>query len=178
MHSAWNDPFGPGCPIRRSSDHGLVTGSPTLFAGSYVLHRLSTPRHPPCALGRLITSTARRLTRRTGGTHSTPETGRLTRPRPATRSLQENRVLGLWLLLCDFQRGARPPSGDRAARRDPAGRRVYPTGRSRQGVSRLFHYLCTCRRATRHPSSQTRRPAEATTRRPAQRRYLVLTPAD
>lgn len=28
----------------------MVTSSPGLFAGSYVLHRLLTPRHPPCAL--------------------------------------------------------------------------------------------------------------------------------
>jgi hypothetical protein len=39
-----------GCPIRKPTDHGLVTGSPWLIAGSCVLHRLSTPRHPPCAL--------------------------------------------------------------------------------------------------------------------------------
>lgn len=28
----------------------MVTNSPGLFAGSHVLHRLPTPRHPPCAL--------------------------------------------------------------------------------------------------------------------------------
>ena len=50
MHSACNDHYGPGFPIRTSRDHSLVTGSLGLFAGSYVLHRLSTPRHPPCAL--------------------------------------------------------------------------------------------------------------------------------
>src|SRR5690606_19322832 len=48
-----------GFPIRTSQDHGLVTGSLGLFAGSHVLHRLLTPRHPPCALYRLITSTQR-----------------------------------------------------------------------------------------------------------------------
>jgi len=49
--------FRPGCPIRTPTDHSLVTSSPWLFAGSRVLRRLLTPRHPPCALGRLITST-------------------------------------------------------------------------------------------------------------------------
>ena len=41
---------GPGFPIRRSSDHCLITGFPKLIAGFHVLHRLSTPRHPPLAL--------------------------------------------------------------------------------------------------------------------------------
>ena len=49
-----------GFPIRRSTDHSLVTSSLWLIAGSNVLHRLSTPRHPPCALSRLITPTCRR----------------------------------------------------------------------------------------------------------------------
>lgn len=39
-----------GCPIRRSQDQSLITDSPGLIAGLRVLHRLSTPRHPPCAL--------------------------------------------------------------------------------------------------------------------------------
>jgi hypothetical protein len=46
-----------GCPIRRSQDQGSVTSSPGHFAGSNVLHRLSTPRHPPCALSHLIAPT-------------------------------------------------------------------------------------------------------------------------
>ena len=48
---------GPGCPIRRSQDHCSVTSFPGHIAGSNVLHRLSTPRHPPCALIRLIIPT-------------------------------------------------------------------------------------------------------------------------
>ena len=46
-----------GCPIRRSQDHCLVTGSLGLIAGSNVLHRLSTPRHPPHALIDLVMPT-------------------------------------------------------------------------------------------------------------------------
>jgi hypothetical protein len=42
-----------GCPIRISPVHSLVAGSPKLFAGSNVLHRLQLPRHPPYALVRL-----------------------------------------------------------------------------------------------------------------------------
>ncbi len=38
-----------GCPIRRSPDHCLVAGSPTLFAAAHVLLRRATPRHPPHA---------------------------------------------------------------------------------------------------------------------------------
>src|SRR3982750_1944328 len=39
-----------GCPIRRSGDVILVCSSPRLIAAYHVLHRLSDPRHPPCAL--------------------------------------------------------------------------------------------------------------------------------
>src|SRR5947209_20196865 len=40
-----------GCPIRRSSDHCVVARSPMLIAAAHVLHRHSTPRHPPHAYG-------------------------------------------------------------------------------------------------------------------------------
>ncbi len=39
-----------GFPIRTSPDHSQFAGSPKLFAGYHVLHRLSSPRHPPYAL--------------------------------------------------------------------------------------------------------------------------------
>ena len=42
-----------GCPIRKSSDHSLLSGSPGLFAANHVLHRLLAPRHPPFALSSL-----------------------------------------------------------------------------------------------------------------------------
>ena len=50
MHSGIGNPCGLGCPIRILLDHSSFTSSPGLFAGDRVLHRLSTPRHPPCAL--------------------------------------------------------------------------------------------------------------------------------
>src|SRR5919108_3257904 len=43
-----------GFPIRTSRDQGLVSTSPGLIAAAHVLHRLSAPRHPPCALVLLI----------------------------------------------------------------------------------------------------------------------------
>src|SRR6185369_14542996 len=46
----------PGFPIRKSPDRCLVTDSPGLIAGSYVLLRLLVPRHPPCALNNLATT--------------------------------------------------------------------------------------------------------------------------
>src|SRR3954471_24130115 len=49
----------PGFPIRKSLDHSSVTSSPRLIAGSYVLHRLLVPRHPPCALTNLTNKDAR-----------------------------------------------------------------------------------------------------------------------
>lgn len=48
----------PGFPIRTSSDPRSVGSSPRHIAASNVLHRLSMPRHPPCALKHLqITKT-------------------------------------------------------------------------------------------------------------------------
>ncbi len=44
---------GPGCPIRKSPDQSLLSGSPKLNAASHVLHRLLAPRHPPYALSSL-----------------------------------------------------------------------------------------------------------------------------
>ena len=53
----WHPPCGGqhtfsmlGCPIRKSADITLVCSSPQLIAAYHVLHRLSDPRHPPCAL--------------------------------------------------------------------------------------------------------------------------------
>jgi hypothetical protein len=43
----------PGFPIRTSSDPRSVDSSPRHIAASHVLHRLSMPRHPPCALTHL-----------------------------------------------------------------------------------------------------------------------------
>ena len=45
----------PGCPIRKSPDQSLLSGSPKLIAACHVLHRLLAPRHPPCALNSLTT---------------------------------------------------------------------------------------------------------------------------
>ena len=42
-----------GFPIRKSPDQRFVANFPGLIAGSYVLHRLLVPRHPPCALSSL-----------------------------------------------------------------------------------------------------------------------------
>jgi hypothetical protein len=45
----------PGCPIRKSPDQSLLSGSPKLIAASHVLHRRLAPRHPPYALSSLTT---------------------------------------------------------------------------------------------------------------------------
>ena len=52
----------PGFPIRKSSDHRVLARSPRLIAGSYVLHRLLPPRHPPralCSLFHLVCARSR-----------------------------------------------------------------------------------------------------------------------
>ena len=55
----WMTPSGcpvtPGFPIRRSPDQSLLDSSPRHIAAYHVLHRLSTPRHPPCTLHSLTT---------------------------------------------------------------------------------------------------------------------------
>ena len=52
MYSAYDDKtfLLPDCSIRTSTDISLTYSSPWLFAVSHVLHRLSVPRHSPCAL--------------------------------------------------------------------------------------------------------------------------------
>ena len=45
----------PGFPIRKSLDQSSFDSSPGLIAAYRVLHRLITPRHPPCTLNSLIT---------------------------------------------------------------------------------------------------------------------------
>lgn len=59
MHSVLSTPQGglPHSEIPRSKP---VTGSFGLIAGYHVLHRLSTPRHPPCALRPVIIPTRHR----------------------------------------------------------------------------------------------------------------------
>ena len=48
-------PVTPGFPIRKSPDQSSLDNSPGLIAAYHVLHRLSTPRHPPCTLSSLAT---------------------------------------------------------------------------------------------------------------------------
>ena len=45
-----------GFPHSEISGSTPVCGSPKLFAAYHVLHRLPSPRHPPCALSSLITT--------------------------------------------------------------------------------------------------------------------------
>ena len=42
--------------IRESRDQRSFVNSPELFADFHALHRLLTPRHPPCALSSLTTN--------------------------------------------------------------------------------------------------------------------------
>jgi hypothetical protein len=48
-------PVTSGFPIRRSPDQSVFDHSPEHIAAYHVLHRLSTPRHPPCTLSNLAT---------------------------------------------------------------------------------------------------------------------------
>ena len=83
--------LGKGFPIGRSQDRRLVSSSPGLIAGSHVLHRHSTPRHPPHALGSLITPTSNRFGSKRGHPlrHQTPQTIR-------QRRTSSSRVLETW----------------------------------------------------------------------------------
>ena len=48
----------PGFPIRASPDHSLLAAPRGNFVACYALHRLSVPRHPPCALISLTNNVA------------------------------------------------------------------------------------------------------------------------
>ena len=50
IHVKSLDPHRVGSPIRTSPDRHLLPAPPRLFAGSHVLLRLISPRHPPIAL--------------------------------------------------------------------------------------------------------------------------------
>jgi hypothetical protein len=54
VHQVVTDlPMDSAGSIRVPRDHRLFVSSPRLFADFHALHRLLTPRHPPCALSRL-----------------------------------------------------------------------------------------------------------------------------
>ena len=48
--------YSSGFPHSEISGSTLVCSSPKLIAAYHVLHRLPSPRHPPCALSSLITT--------------------------------------------------------------------------------------------------------------------------
>ena len=68
----------PGFPIRKSSDHSPLTGSPRHIADRHVLLRLQMPRHPPFALKRNINSHKSRHSR----TRTKSQKPQSTRPTP------------------------------------------------------------------------------------------------
>ena len=64
IHSGMDDgTWPPGFPIQKSTDQSLFASSLWLIAGYNVFHRLSMPRHPPCALSSFITPTSNRQCR-------------------------------------------------------------------------------------------------------------------
>ena len=117
MHSKRDTSFEVGCPIRKSQDLGSVTSSPGLIAGSYVLHRLSTPRHSPCALCGLITPTRprdlRQISRIFG--QSTPSWEarffHLTRPQAVAAAPHSEHYL--FRLLRSYFKSCSPPAHER-----------------------------------------------------------------
>ena len=54
MYSCESTAEAVGFPIRKSPDQCSLGNSPKLIAAYHVLHRLSDPRHPPCALSSLL----------------------------------------------------------------------------------------------------------------------------
>ena len=76
-------------------DHSSVTSSPRLIAGSYVLHRLLVPRHPPCALNNLTTKTQRCSRPLCSSQHTSSTTPcRPTPTPPPTRKQESDAVCG------------------------------------------------------------------------------------
>ena len=50
IHHAVTEVCSAGFPHSEICGSGLICSSPQLFAAYHVFHRLSVPRHPPCAL--------------------------------------------------------------------------------------------------------------------------------
>jgi hypothetical protein len=57
MNSLYGTAETVGFPIQISTDQSQLGDSPKLFAAYHVFHRLSVPRHPPCALSSLLSPT-------------------------------------------------------------------------------------------------------------------------
>ncbi len=90
----------PGCPIRKSQDQCSFDSSPGLIAVYHVLHRLITPRHPPCTLSSLITFiTGPNGTR--GGTEGTNESCQAAETLDSfARGLNSRKNFGELLFVC------------------------------------------------------------------------------
>ena len=113
-----------GCPIRTLQDHSLVTGSLGLFAGSCVLHRLSTPSHPPCTLVpghtnrtpcfllRFHTRTASSPRRCIRTSSRLPPHPRLRLDEPEVRPASIDRFINLWHYKIIFPTRIQPASCD------------------------------------------------------------------
>src|SRR5450755_1663395 len=124
-----------GFPIRKSPDRCLVTDSPGLIAGSYVLHRLLVPRHPPCALINLATTDDARVHCAVLKIRAVPVSCHLASRgrtvlaeagREAAVPSGPNSVLG-----------PRPPSGRRPVPRREECSRTLPAGRTSRPERRL-----------------------------------------
>ena len=159
MHSLQDDPLRAGFPHSEIPGSGLASSSPGLIAGSHVFHRLSTPRHPPCALGGLITPTTRRRTpaRRTPRSRRTPDArpSADTQPtRPPPNDYVARHAVGT---------ARRKFSGSHsvhARNTDPAGGKTeIPAAVSGAAID----HVCTCQRARR----KTRRPPSLNSGEPA-----------
>ena len=74
-----------GSPIRTPPDHSSVANSPGLIAGSYVLHRLLMPRHPPCALHSLSHKHSTKTTKTLNTTGITRWRQKVTGSHPTSR---------------------------------------------------------------------------------------------
>ena len=113
-----------GSPIRTPPDHSSVANSPGLIAGSYVLHRLLMPRHPPCALHSLSHkhSTRNTTTKETNQRPRTPHTTHTQRVRNCAMSLNSRIATRCSRPLFTNQKPAKPtnvttpPSGKAASK--------------------------------------------------------------
>ncbi len=135
----------PGFPIRTSSDHRVLARSPRLFAGSYVLHRLLLPRHPPCALSSLFSPDSaryRRASLRLRSTHRLPypytqcERAWVARPLawssvPGIQAENRSNVIDVYLDVQSAEADSRTPKGGDPATGSPTATllRLHPNRR-------------------------------------------------
>ena len=157
----------------------MVANSPGLIAGSYVLHRLLVPRHPPIALSSL--SHNKKLQRCSRPLYSSQNTGRNTNPYPPLTSnnapSRENPPFRNTITRSLVKAGPSHTPTPIAIRKDPTGVDRDPEKPVQPDHSGSARFLRTQQRASAFHPTQPRVPRRHLRRESAVLAGLVEIPA-